>query len=375
MPYSRPTLSDLRSRVASDITSGLPTADGLLRFSNLAIMGKALAGLDHLNYGYLDWMAKQGIPFTSSGEFLQGWAALKNVFPKPATAAGGSVTFPATAGIINAGTEVVRGDSATFTVVATVTVPPGASAVVVQVTADLAGEAGNTPVGSLMTLGSSVAGVQSSGAVTAVITGGADAEEDDSLFARMLAAYQSTPNGGAANDYVTWALAISGVTRAWCSPNTFGTGTVVMYVMFDEANAAYQGFPQGTNGISALDNRVTVGNLAAGDQLAVANSIFVEQPVTAMVYACAPIANPIAFTITGLTSATTATRAAIAAAIAEVMLEQGAPLTDGSFVALSDIDSAISAIASTKGFVITSPVANPINTLGYLPTLGVITYG
>jgi uncharacterized phage protein gp47/JayE len=375
MPFTRPTLSDLRSRVAADITSGLPTADGLLRFSNLTILGKALAGLDHLNYGYLDWIAKQGTPFTSSGEFLQGWAALKKVYPKAASQAGGAVTFPATAGaIINAGTEVVRADSATFTVQATVTTGAGGT-VAVTVTADIAGDAGNTPVGSLMTLGSSIAGIQSSGAVTSVITGGADQEQDDSLFARMLSAYQSTPNGGSQNDYETWALAVPGVTRAWCSPNSFGAGTVVMYVMFDEANAAYQGFPQGTNGISASDNRVTSANLAVGDQLTVANSIFVEQPVTAMAYVCAPIATPANFTITGLTGASTTTRAAIAAAITDVLLTQGAPLSDGSFVSLSDIDSAISAIASTKGFVITSPVANITNTLGHLPTLGVITYG
>ncbi len=374
MPFSRPTLSDLRSRVAADITSGLPTADGLLRFSNLTILGKALAGLDHLNYGYLDWIAKQGVPYTASGEFMQAWAALKNVYQKDASQASGVVTLPAGAGaIINAGTQIVRGDSATFTTQRTVTAGGGGS-VAVTVTADLAGEAGNTPVGSLMTLGSSIPGVQSSGAVTTVITGGADQELEDSLFARMLAAYQSTPNGGSDNDYVSWALAVPGVTRAWCSPNSFGTGTVVVYVMFDEANSANQGFPQGTNGISANDNRVTSGNLAAGDQLTVANSIFVEQPVTAMVYVCSPIAAPVNFTITGLTSATTATRAAIAAAVAEVLMEQGAPLADGSFVALSDIDSAIAAIAGTKGFVITAPVANIPNTLGHLPTLGVITY-
>jgi uncharacterized phage protein gp47/JayE len=191
----------------------------------------------------------------------------------------------------------------------------------------------------------------------------------------MLAAYQSTPNGGSKPDYVTWALVVPGVTRAWCSPNSFGTGTVVMYVMFDAANSANQGFPQGTNGISANDNRVTSGNLAAGDQLTVANSIFVEQPVTAMTYVCSPIPSPVPFTLTGLTGANTATRSAIAAAIAEVLMEQGAPLTDGTAVDLSDVSSAISAIAGTKGFVITSPVANITNTLGHLPTLGVITYG
>lgn len=374
MPYPRPTLSELRARVASDITSGIPTADGLLRFSNLQILGKAVAGLDHLNYGYLDWIAKQAVPYTSSGEFLQAWAALKNVYQKTASFAGGSVTFPGTVGAtIDSGTEISRSDSFTFTTQVPATVGVGGM-VTVQVLADVAGEASNTPVGSLMTLGVSVDGISSSGAVTTAITGGADQEKEDALFQRMLEAYQNTPMGGSVTDYPIWAKAVPGVTRAWVAPNGFGAGTVVVYVMFDEANADHQGFPQGTNGISSIDNRVTSGNLAAGDQLTVANSIFPKQPVTAMVYACSPIAAPKNFTITGLTGASITTRAAVASAISEVFMEQGAPLSDGSFVALSDIDSAIAAIASTKGFVITSPVANITNVLGYLPILGTITY-
>lgn len=374
MPYPRPTLSELRARVASDITSGIPAADGLLRFSNLQILGKAVAGLDHLNYGYLDWIAKQAVPYTSSGEFLQAWAALKNVYQKTASFAGGSVTFPGTVGeTIDSGTEISRSDSFTFTTQAPATVGVGGM-VTVQVLADVAGEASNTPMGSLMTLGVSVDGISSSGAVTTAITGGADQEKEDALFQRMLEAYQNTPMGGSVTDYPIWAKAVPGVTRAWVAPNGFGAGTVVVYVMFDEANANHQGFPQGTNGVSSSDNRVTSGNLAAGDQLTVANSIFPKQPVTAMVYACSPIAAPKNFTITGLTGASLATRAAVASAISEVFMEQGAPLSDGSFVALSDIDSAIAAIASTKGFVITSPVANIANVLGYLPTLGSITY-
>ncbi|MGF0237181.1 baseplate J/gp47 family protein [Rhodococcus sp. IEGM1300] len=305
--------------MASDITLGIPTADGLLRFSNLQILGKAVAGLDHLNYGYLDWIAKQAVPYTSSGEFLQAWAALKNVYQKTASFAGGSVTFPATAGkTIDSGTEISRSDSFTFTTQAPATVGVGGM-VTVQVLADLAGEASNTPVGSLMTLGISIEGISSSGAVTTAITGGADQEKEDALFQRMLEAYQNTPMGGSVTDYPIWAKAVPGVTRAWCAPNGFGTGTVVVYVMFDEANANHQGFPQGTNGISSSDNRVTSGNLASGDQLTVANSIFPKQPVTAMVYACSPIAAPKNFTITGLTGASLATRAAVAAAISEVL--------------------------------------------------------
>ncbi|WP_154914366.1 baseplate J/gp47 family protein, partial [Pseudomonas fluorescens] len=331
--------------VAADITSGLPTADGLLRFSNLQITGKAVAGLAHLNYGYLDWIAKQGVPYTASGEYLEAWAAMKKVYRKTATAALGEVTFRGTAGVIvNNGTQIVRSDSVTFTVLQTATVTPGGT-LIVHVQADTTGEASNTPVGSLMTLGAAIDGVQSSGAVSAAITGGADQENDESLFNRMLDAYQSTPNGGSQSDYPTWAKDVPGVTRAWCAPNGFGTGSVVVYIMIDDANAEQGGFPQGTDGISAKDNRVTSGNLAAGNQLIVANSMFDQQPVTAMVYVCSPIAAPVNFTITGLSAASTATRAAIATAIAQVFFEQGAPLADGSFIGLSDIDSAIAAIA------------------------------
>jgi|SRR5476649_1131 len=374
MPFTRPTLSDLRSQVAADITSGLPTADGLLRFSNLQILGKAVAGLGHLNYGYLDWIAKQGVPFTSSGEFLEAWAALKKVYRKTASYAVGAVTFVGTPGtVLDAGTEVARGDSATFTVQATATVGSSGT-VVVTVQADLAGEAGNTPIGSLMTLGTSLAGIQSSGAVTAVITGGADQELDEALFDRMIDAYQATANGGSKSDYVTWAEDIPGVTRAWSKPNGFGTGTIVLYVMLDDANAAYGGFPQGKNGISQKDNRVTSGSIAAGDQLNIADIVYDEQPATAMVYVCSPLANPVNFTVTGMTNASTDVRAAVALAITEVFLEQGDPTTDNPIVALSDIESAIAAISGTKGFVITYPAGNIVNTIGYLPTLGTITY-
>jgi uncharacterized phage protein gp47/JayE len=43
---------------------------------------------------------------------------------------------------------------------------------------------------------------------------------------------------------------VPGVTRAWCAPNGFGSGTVVVYTMWDSAEAAHNGFPQGTDGVS-----------------------------------------------------------------------------------------------------------------------------
>ena len=376
MPYARPSLSDLRNQVSQDIAAGLPGSDALLRFSSLNIIGTAQANLANLHYGYLDWISLQSVPFTSSGEFLEAWAALKNIYREPATQAGsGNIIFNGVAGMdIPQGTLITRGDGVGFTSTADATVSISGTAVVPAIAiADptgLTGAFGNCPVNTLMTLGQAINGVQSNGVVATAFTGGADAEQDSSLMSRMLVAYQTTPQGGATTDYVSWALAINGVTRAWCNGNGFGAGTVVVYVMLDSSESAFNGFPQGVNGVSGNESRPAV--IATGDQLNVANYIYPLQPVTALVYVCAPIAAPQNFTISGISTASSVTQASISAAVSEVFLQYGTPM--GGVIDLSYIESAIAAISGTAGFVITTPSGNITTTVGYLPILGTVTY-
>ncbi len=238
------------------------------------------------------------------------------------------------------------------------------------------GADGNAPVGTILTLQSVVAGIQSAGTVAAALTGGADIETDASLRTRMLQAYQNPPQGGDMEDYIGWALDVPGVTRAWVAPNGFGVGTVVVYVMFDVAEAGNNGFPVGTDGVSQHDQGPggsPRGSVAAGDQLTVADLIVNKQPVTALVYVCAPTAHTINFTISGISTAPISVRSAISDAIKQVFLEQGSPIA-GTSVDLSAIESAIAAISGTAGFVITSPTANIANVTGELPVLGTVTY-
>lgn len=372
MPFARPLLTDLQTQVASDIASSVPGSDPLLRVANLRITGNVQAGLAHLHYGYLDWIAKQAVPWTATDEYLEAWGALKNVYRKPATTAAGSVTFTGTSGTIPAGTAVVRGDGVTYTTNASATVSAGS--VTVAVTAVTAGSAGNCVSGTAMSLGIAIAGIQSGGAATGAISGGADVESNTSFGARVISAFQTAPQGGAKGDYQTWALAVPGVTRAWVAPNGFGTGTVVVYFMMDNAESSFNGFPQGSNGVSQFDQGpggVPRGVVATGDQLMLANALISLQPVTALVYACAPIQNIVNFTISGLSSSSSTTRNAIAAAISGVFLANGAP---GGTINLSAIESAIAAVPNTAGFVITSPVGNITNPTGNLPVLGSVTY-
>ncbi|GJG92828.1 baseplate J/gp47 family protein [Cupriavidus pauculus] len=369
MPFARPTLTQLRKNVAADIAANLVGSDPQLRFSNLNIMGTAQAGLAHLHYGYLDWIAKQAVPYTATGEYLEAWGALKGVYRKDATASGGSVILIGEVGkTIAAGAKVVRGDGETYVVQVSVTVGADRTATVLVVD-QATGAQGNCAAGTVLSLSMPIDGVQANGTAATAFTGGADVELDDDFRVRVLDAFQSPAEGGNADDYVKWATAVPGVTRAWIVRNGFGAGSVVVYTMFDQANSASGGFPQGSDGVATLESRSAVK--ATGDQLTVANAIYPKQPVTALVYSVAPIASPVNFTITGLTSSTSATRAAILVAIADVMFRKGAP---GGTVNLSDIESAIAAVPSTAGFVITVPSGNIVATAGHIPTVGIISY-
>ncbi|HDR9227797.1 TPA: baseplate J/gp47 family protein [Burkholderia vietnamiensis] len=369
MPFSRPTLSDLKAQVAADVQANLQGVSALLRNSVLRVITVVQAGLAYLHYGYLDWIAKQAVPWTATDEYIVGWGALKNVYQKGATEASGTATFQGSAGrTIAAGTTVVRGDGRTYAVQTSETVGSGGT-VTVSVLDTQPGAAGNCDAGTVLSLGTAIPGIQSSGVAAIDFTGGADVESGDAFRARVIAAFQASPQGGDQNDYVLWATAIPGVSRAWCLPNGFGAGTVVVYFMMDSAESAHGGFPQGTNGVAAAEPRRAV--MATGDQLIVANAIYEEQPVTALVYSCAPIRDPIDFTISGLSGASAATKSAVEAAISDVFFRKGAP---GGTVDISDLNSSIGVVPETSGFVIVAPAGNIVSAAGYLPVLGTANF-
>lgn len=365
MPYSRPTLSDLRTQVAQDVVNAVGVGTNLLRRAVLRILADAQAGLAHLHYGYLDWIARQAVPFTCTDEFLEGWAALKGVTRKPATAATGTVTFSGAPGvIIPTATAVVRSDGVAYVTGDAVAVGSGGTATV-TVTASEPGAAGNADAGVTMTLSAAIAGVQSAGVTATALTGGADVETDDDLRTRMLAVYATTAMGGSASDYVTWALQVPGVTRAWCLRRGAGVGTVVVYVMLDDANADGGGFPVGTDGVAADDSRALP---ATGDQITVANHLYDLQPVTALVYVCAPIATPVAFTIKNVP---VSARDAVTAALKRQFITDAEP---GGTVKISRLWAAVDAVAGVDGFDIQSPADDITADTGHLLTVGAVTY-
>ncbi|WP_337137674.1 baseplate J/gp47 family protein [Sphingomonas aquatica] len=378
MPFPRPSLTEQRAQVAADIDAALPGLEARFRYSNIGIIGDVQAAAAHGLYGYLDWIARQSVPFTATDEYLEGWAALAKVTRKPATKAYGTARFAATAGkSIAAGQPVTRSDGVAY--VTTALANESGGHIDAPIRAMTGGADGNAPDATVLSLGIAISGVTGTGAAYGAIGGGIDVERDNELRSRMMEAFANPEQGGSITDYARWAREIPGVTRAWIQPSIQGLGTIGIFFMMDAAQAAHAGFPQGTNGCATYETRDTT---ATGDQLTVANAIFPRQTVQSVVYAVAPVANTLDFTIAGLTGASDATKAAIAAAIDAALYAGAAP---GGIAYIGDIEAAIAGVTAAAGFVITAVTGsagtvehggtgNIISNAGALPVRGTVTY-
>lgn len=369
MPWSRPTLTSLIEQAKEDVSSAnLSGVDGLLNTSVLYTLGYAMAGLSNLHYGYQDWIAKQATPWGATGEYADGWGSLKGVTRKAASAAVLSFVFSGTAGeTLDAGSTITASNSLQYTTNAAADVD-ASGALTVEATAVDTGADYNLSTGTSVTLASAVSGINATGSVSSIVTSGTDEESTDDYKTRYLARYADTPQGGAKADYVDWAEAVTGVTRAWCNPLGYGAGTVVVYIMLDDANVAYGGFPQGSDGAATNDERYAT---ATGNQLTVANAIYESQPVTSLVIVCAPLKQTIDFTIKDLSPSSSTILTKIEAALVDMMVRKGSPL--GITLYPSDWDEAIASVSDVDHFYVSSPSAPVDISTGYLPVLGTVT--
>src|SRR5215831_18077214 len=205
MPFARPSLTALRNTAIQDITtSGVPGLTGLLRNAVLRVLAWCMAGLAYSVYGYADWIARMGVPFTAENEFLYAWAALIGVYPKDATAASGEASFTGTPDrVLPKDTPLTRQDGTPYVTTADGTVDAQGN-VTVPMTATVAGAFTNCDPGTAISIAQPVAGINPGGLTVGFATGGADEETEEELRGRMLAKYRAPPQGGAASDYVLW---------------------------------------------------------------------------------------------------------------------------------------------------------------------------
>ena len=366
MPYARPTLSQLRDNALQQITtSGLT---GVLYRSVLRVLGYMVAGMSYLHYAYQDWISLQSVPWTATDEYAAAWGALVGVSRKGPAPAIATIQFIGTVGAsLPVGTPLSRNsDGAQFVTVTAGTVQP-TGLVTVNIQAVVAGSSGQCPAGTSFTLSQPVNAILPSGQTTADSWGGPDQESDDAFRTRYLYEFSNPPQGGALTDYIEWAMAVSGVTRAWVTSPA--PGTVTVYFMMDSTYPQFGGFPQGTNGVATQETR---GIAASGDQLTLANAIYPERPVTALVWTAAPVAQPVNFTLAGLSPYTQVIKDAITAALTAMFMQRGTATQ--CTVDPSWWQEAIAAVPGIQTFTVVSPTSAVVSPVGYLPILGVVSY-
>lgn len=387
MPYARPTLPTLIQQVQSDVASRLYGTNPWLPYSDLQILSYVFAGLQYSQFGYLDWISKQAIPVTSTDEALNAWAALKGLSLIPAAPASGTATFSGTPGsLVSDGTICVRADGTLYEI------PVGDGGTLADdgiftttLIAVTAGAASNMAQGdppSFLNLQNPIAGVLSRVTLASDFVGGADTETQESLRARLIEKFSNPPQGGSLSDYITWALAFPGVTRAWSAgPAIMGAGSVTVYFMMDNTEAAFNGIPQGSNGVSQYENRGPYPLAhATGDQLLLADYLYPLRPATAIVWSMAPVAVPLNITLAEV-PADQDLRGRITTALTDFCLRKASPggvtladLSPGGIVRVSQLEDAISAVTGLEFFELISPIVDVVVGTGRINVPGTITY-
>jgi uncharacterized phage protein gp47/JayE len=356
MPWTTPNLKDVR-RLTRDYVLSQLGAKVMIPNSVLRIMSDAMAGLAHLTMLYLDWLSKQLLPDTAEQEWLDrhGIIWLVNADGskgrKAATFASGTVEFAGTDGtIITIGAVLNGSNGCQYQTVTQANIGSGGAGSA-EAAALTAGAAGNLADGESLTMTEATTGI--TGIVTrGGMTGGVEQETDEQLRERILQRIQNPAMGGAQSDYVTWAMQVPGVTRAWAAAEQ-GPGTITVRFLMDDLYPDNHGLPQTT------------------DVVRVSDHINAMRPVTVMdCYVLAPVLFFYDITIRNLTTDDATVRARIEGQIRDLELRRSKP---GQTWYRSWVDEAISQAVGEETHELdyeTTVMPAP----GYMPCLGTVLY-
>jgi uncharacterized phage protein gp47/JayE len=351
MSFITPDYQAIRDGILRDIANQLPGAN-TASDGDYAIRANATGSAVEGLYQHQQWAVRQIFPDTADSDYLERHAGLRGLTRKTATLATGTITFSGTVGSpVPIGTEAKTAAGLAYVTTAADTIGAGGT-VTIAAQASALGAASNQAATTALTLTSAPSGVLSSAAIVSM-TGGTDVETDAELLARLLFRLRNPPCGGAAHDYYSWAMNVSGVTAAYVYPNRRGLGTTDVIIL-------------------------TSGGLASPALVAAVKAYIDTQcPVQADFIAFAPTAVPVNVTA-ALTLAAGYTLASVTATINSALSAYFASLKPGDTAYLNRIRAIISDTAGVVDFNLTAPTGNTAAlvdaTHTQLATLGATTW-
>lgn len=361
MPWATPTLSECRGLVRDNIRAHLPGADAMVPNSVLRVLSDNQGALCHLVLQYIDWLALQLLPDTAEVEWLDRHAdiwlvnadgsvgrKMATLTTGHATVVGlGGTTIPMYTQMEYAGT-LMSYETTEEVILAADDVP-----IPVSIRALDPGSLGNLETGVGLSILDPIEGLSTT-AVVIELENGTDTETDDDLRIRVLERIRQPPMGGALHDYIAWAKAVPGVTRAW-SAVEMGIGTITIRFMMDYLRADNQGFP-----ISEDIDTVT-------------RYIDEVRPVTVKDrWVLSPIRQRIDVHIANLTPDNDAVRAGIEESLEKMLRERASP---GQNIFAAWKYYAIMTVPTVEAFDLLNPVDDVMESNGHMAVLGDIHYG
>lgn len=235
------TIEEIYGEMAAAFANA--TGQGVGRAGDLAARLYAVAAQVKGLYAQSEWVARQCFPQTAAGDFLDKHARLRGLSRRGAARAEGMLRFfverAGSADLsIAAGTVCMTAAQERFETVEDAALPAGALYADAPARALEPGAAGNVPGGSVLSMAVAPVGVSRCGN-PAAFQGGADAEGDESLRARVLETFKRLPNGANAAFYEQGAMSFPEVAAAAVLPRNRGVGTVDVVV------STAQGMPDG----------------------------------------------------------------------------------------------------------------------------------
>jgi len=231
-----PTIAEIRDQIISDVEGKLGITVPYLPKAFIRVLATALAGVLSLAYRFGLWCYKQIFAATADDAALILRGAQYGLSRSPAVRA--KLTAQATGTHdtqIPAGTYWTSDDNGlVYQQEETVVISGGVATITVECLT--AGDAGNLANSETLTIGSPIAGIDDTATVTGTTTTGEDQEDIEDFRYRVMQREKNKPQGGAAPDYVAWALEVAGIAEAYAFRPT--PGFVNVYPLTDDENPA-----------------------------------------------------------------------------------------------------------------------------------------
>lgn len=177
-----------------------------------------------------EYVLRQSMPQTAEGRGLEAHAQMRGLERRAAVSAQGYISFFVAAPAaedrtIPQGTRCITDGLREFETLRDGVLYAGETECTVPAAATLAGAAGNVPAEAIKYMENAPIGIE--GCLNrSPFLGGADAESDDELRARVLSSYRRPSNGANAAFYEQQALDTPGVCAVQVLPRARGIGTV-----------------------------------------------------------------------------------------------------------------------------------------------------